>query len=135
MSLTPDDTLSAQLIKQISGGTAEPAEAQPAPPNPPPGAERVPQGNLAGNWSASPDKDTSINLAIRDDGTFAWKVASRGKSQDIAGDWSLANDVLTMAQSGQGGALVGNVTWQANDRFNFRALGTGSDDAGLTFQR
>ena len=51
----------------------------------------------------------------------------------IAGNWSLTGSVLTLAQENQGGALVGNITWQAENRFQFRALGTTADDPGLLF--
>ena len=62
-------------------------------------------------------------------------MTSQGKSQDLAGNWSYTNGVLTLAQADQGGAMVGNVAWQAEDRFGFRALGTGPDDPGLSFTR
>ena len=45
-------------------------------------------------------------------GAFDWTVDSKGKTQRLAGKWSLADDLLTLVQSGQGGALVGRVAWQ-----------------------
>ena len=74
-------------------------------------------------------------VAARDKPSFVWKVTSQGKSQDLAGNWSYTNGVLTLAQADQRGALVGNVAWQAEDKFGFRALGTGPDDPGLSFTR
>lgn len=62
-------------------------------------------------------------------------MTSQGKPQELTGDWSLTNRVLTLAQSGQGGALVDNVTQPAPERFTFRALDAGRDDPGLTFSR
>ena len=53
----------------------------------------------------------------------------------MAGNWSLTSGVLTLAQGNQGGVLVGNVTWQEENRFQFRALGTTADDPGLLFTR
>ena len=76
-----------------------------------------------------------IASGIEGDGGFSWKVSSKGKTQDITGNWSLTNGVLTLAQAGQGGAMVGNVSWQDKDRFAFRAMGTGPNDPGLTFTR
>ena len=105
VALTPADTLSAQLIKQVSGGAEGSPEPQPAPPGAPPDAAPVDRGKLAGSWTASPAQDTTIALTIRDDDTFDWEVTSKGKSQDITGNWSLTNGVLTLAQSGQGGPL------------------------------
>jgi tetratricopeptide (TPR) repeat protein len=137
VALSPADTLSAQLINQLTGGTPEAAAAPPVQPAPapPPGTAPVAPGNLVGSWSASPAPDTTIGLTIQDGGAFAWKVTSKGKAQDITGDWSLANGVLTLARGGQGGAMVGNVSWLAPDKFTFRALGTGPGDSGLTFSR
>ncbi len=130
LSLTPSDTLSAQLIKQLSppGETPEPA------PNPV-AAASAKEGTITGSWKATPAKQTTINLNVRDDGTFTWKVTANGKPQDIAGNWSLTGGVLTLAQSGQGGALVGNVGWKDETHWNFHALGAPSDDPGLTFTR
>ena len=74
-------------------------------------------------------------MDIGDDGAFTWTVDSKGKPQQLTGKWSLTDDLLTLAQSGQGGALVGRVAWQADDRWTFRVIGTGPDDPGLTFAR
>ncbi len=126
--LAPGDALSAQLIKTLSppGETPEPS---PSPATAPASKE----GTLAGTWKATPVKQTAINLNVRDDGNFTWKASVNGKSQDIAGNWSLAGGILTLAQSGDGSALVGNVTWQDATHWNFRALGAPANDPGLSF--
>src|SRR5262249_53608943 len=132
-ALAPGDTLSAQLIKQLSPPDETPAAA-PAPGlAAPPGPAK--EGKLAGTWTARPNTETAIALGIKEDGTFSWKVTARGKPQVIAGNWSLTNGVLTLAQGDQVGALVGQVTWQEENRFQFRALGTTTDDTGLLFTR
>ena len=118
----PDDKLSAQLVKQFSKPGSEPET--PPPPTPVAGQPAKP-GKLPGNWAASPTKDTTIRLEVGDDGAFNWTVDSKGKVQQLSGKWSLADDLLTLAQSGQGGALIGRVAWQADDRWNFRVIGTG----------
>ena len=41
--------------------------------------------------------------------------------------------MLTLAQDGEGGAMVGRVTWQADDKWSFRVIGTGPEDQGLLF--
>jgi tetratricopeptide (TPR) repeat protein len=130
-ALAPGDTLSAQLIKQLSppDATPEPAPSPAAPPSP------AKEGKLAGTWTAKPNAETAIDLGIKEEGTFSWKVTTRGKSQVIAGNWSLTGGILTLAQGNQGGALVGNVSWQQENRFQFRALGTTNDDPGLLFTR
>jgi tetratricopeptide (TPR) repeat protein len=131
LALAPGDTLSAQLLKQLS-----PPDETPAPaPAPTPAAPSSPakEGKLEGTWSAKPNADTTIDLGVKEDGTFSWKVTARGKPQVIAGNWSLTNGVLTLAPGNQGGAMVGTLTWPEANRFQFRALGTTADDPGLLF--
>ncbi len=134
IALAPQDTLSAQLVKQFSPPTEAPeTPSAPTAPGPATAATSVKQGNLAGNWAAHPSSDTTIDLRIGADETFTWKVTAKGKPRDLTGKWSLTNNLLTLAQEGDAGALVGRVTWQADDRWNFRVIGTGTEDQGLLF--
>jgi tetratricopeptide (TPR) repeat protein len=134
VALSPQDTLAAQLLKLLSP-PASTAGAEAAPTPTAPAASAVKPGVLAGTWSAHPAPDTTINLRIGDDGTFNWTVTSKGKPRQITGNWSLANDVLTMAQSDRGSAMVGRVEWQADNRWSFRVVGSGPEDPGLVFSR
>jgi tetratricopeptide (TPR) repeat protein len=134
VALAPQDTLSAQLVKQFS--PASESSGNPAPETAPAPAEaQARQGKLPGNWTARPTGDTTIDLHLGDEGTFAWKVDAKGKSRQLSGKWSMANNLLTLAQEGDAGALVGRVAWQADDRWNFRVIGTGPGDQGLVFSR
>ena len=131
VALAPQDTLSAQLVKQFS----PPADGSRTPRRQRPLRHRLTtpakQGNLAGNWTAHPAGDTTIDLHIGDDETFTWKVTAKGKPRQLAGKWSLTNNLLTLAQEGDAGALVGRVSWQADDKWSFRVIGTGPEDQGL----
>ncbi|MDR3622329.1 MAG: hypothetical protein P4L85_23465 [Paludisphaera borealis] len=132
VALAPQDTLSAQLVKQFS--PPEVASGTPAPSSEPaPVAAPARTGNLAGNWTAHPAGDTTIDLQIGDDENFTWKVTAKGKPRQIAGRWSLTGSVLTLAQEGDAGALVGRVSWQADDKWSFRIIGAGAEDQGLHF--
>jgi tetratricopeptide (TPR) repeat protein len=128
--LAPSDTLTAQLVKML----APPGES-PEPAPSPPAAAPAKEGNIVGTWRAAPTKQTSINLTVKDDGTFSWKANVNGKTQDINGNWSQTSDILTLAQGAQGSAMVGNVAWQAENQFTFRAMGAPPNDPGLTFSR
>ena len=136
VALSPQDALAAQLLKVVTPAAAT-TETQPPPAAPAAApaqaAAPVKPGVLAGTWKAQPTPDTTIALRLGDDGTFTWTVTSKGKPRDITGNWSLANDMLTMAQVGQGSAMVGRVAWRAENRWNFRAMGGGPDDQGLLF--
>ena len=96
VALAPQDTLSAQLVKQFSKpGTASGTRRRHCPHR-----RRRPakQGNLPGNWTARPTGDTTIRLNIADDGTFTWTVDAKGKPRQLAGKWSLTDDLLTLAR-------------------------------------
>jgi tetratricopeptide (TPR) repeat protein len=131
VALAPQDTLCAQLVKQFSppkpSGSPAPSTAPAAAPTP------AKQGNLAGNWTAHPAGDTTIDLRIGVDETFTWKVTAKGKPRQLTGKWSLTDNLLTLAQEGDGGALVGRVAWQADDKWSFRVIGTDPEDKGLLF--
>jgi hypothetical protein len=133
VALAPQDVLSAQLVRQFAKPGTE-SSTQPTP-TAPATTQPVTRDQLAGKWTARPTNDTIIHLEVRGDGTFVWEVDAKGKTQKLTGQWSLGNDVLTFAQSGQGGALVGRVSSQADDRWNFRVIGTGVEDPGLSFVR
>ena len=133
VKLQPADTLSAQLIAYY-----QPADATQSPSAEPAanGASAF-AGKLAGNWIATPVKDTKIALLINDDGTFTWDVTAPGKpAMNIAGKSSLADGLLTLdAKGGQNGALVGKVVWKDSDNFTFRVVGAPATDPGLKFAR
>ena len=132
VALAPQDTLSAQLLKQFS----PPSESSGTPARstaPETAAIPAKQGNLTGNWTAHPAADTTITLRIGDDETFTWQVTAKGKPRQITGKWSLTNNLLTLAQEGDAGALVGRVSWQADGKWSFRVIGTGAEDQGLLF--
>jgi tetratricopeptide (TPR) repeat protein len=134
VALAPQDKLSAQLVKQFSPPAAAP-ETPAESTAPAPEAAPAKEGNLAGKWSARPAGDTTIDLQVDDDGSFTWKVATKGKPRQLSGKWSFANSLLTLAQDREGGALVGRVTWENDNKWTFRAVGTGSEDQGLVFTR
>src|SRR5205085_9111372 len=85
VALSPQDTLSAQLVRQFSKPGTEPATPA-ATPAPAAGAPDKP-GKLPGDWAARPTNDTTIRLNLTDDGTFAWTVDTRGKTHKLTGTW------------------------------------------------
>ncbi|HWE35369.1 MAG TPA: tetratricopeptide repeat protein [Isosphaeraceae bacterium] len=134
LALKPDDTLSAQLVRQFQPGRPPAAEAPDAgATSPKPAGE----GKLAGSWTASPAKGTKIALKVGDDGGFSWTVTAAPKPPaTIAGTSNLADGVLTLAaKDGPQGALAGQVAWKDDNHFTFRLVGAPPDDKGLTFAR
>ena len=104
VALAPQDTLSAQLVKQFSPPATAPET--PAATTTPPATTPAKPGSLAGNWTAHPAGDTTIDLRIGDDETFTWKVTAKGKPRQLTGKWSLTNNLLTLAQEGDAGDFV-----------------------------
>jgi Tfp pilus assembly protein PilF len=136
VALAPDDKLSAQLLRQFSpaSATAE-APAAATPPTPGEAAPALTNASVSGTWSARPSTTTDISLKLGDDSSFTWTVNANGKSQQLAGTWSIANNVLTMTPTGTAGPLAGTVTLQNDGRWNFRVIGSGQEDPGLTFSK
>ncbi len=134
--LQPKDTLSAALAKQLGGAAAPPTEGAPPPAQPQPAAAGpAPKiEDLKGApWTASPVEGVSIALTLGTDDTFTWNVTQKGQSKPISGQFTYADGMLTLAQTG-GPALVGKLSSEGAG-FRFQAMGGGGGDPGLLFQR
>jgi hypothetical protein len=135
VQLQPNDKLAAQLLRSLTQTDApEPVTATEKPPTEPSPSPSVKPEDLVGTWSASPAKDTVIALTIAKDGSFTWKVREKGKARQFGGESTFGNNLLTLAQA-DGNALVGKVTWQDENRFQFKVVGGGPEDPGLSFSR
>ncbi len=135
--------LSGILGPVVAQGQPErkPVEASPGggpamvSPEPNPDAQAI--GDLLGRFNKAYNARDAKALGelftpdaeIEDDD----KVTAKGKPRQLAGKWSLTNNLLTLAQEGDAGALVGRVSWPADDKWSFRVIGTGSEDQGLLF--
>jgi tetratricopeptide (TPR) repeat protein len=143
VAIQPKDQLSAQLLQQLEQAQAQQAagtETPQAPPVAPPAetatnpTSPVKEGKLEGTWVAQPVADTTITLTLQDQGRFAWKVSKQGKDQQFGGKFIYENGILTLVQDqNNNNVMVGNVSWKDDGRFNFKVLGGGPADPGLTF--
>jgi tetratricopeptide (TPR) repeat protein len=151
VQLQPRDTLSSQLLQMLEKA-GQPAQAAPAgaaqPAGPvlngpepvagaPVAAAKV-EGNLAGDWTAEPGQDMSIRLSFPEGNQFVWQVTRQGKTQEIRGDRTYGNGLLTLAQTGdqaQQPPMVGRVTWQDENHFTFKVIGGPPNDPGLNFTK
>ena len=67
------------------------------------------------------------------DQTFTWKfTAPRQKPTELNGTYTVERNVLALNQK-DGGALVGQVTPEGEQKFNFKMLGSPPEDKGLDF--
>ena len=130
VALEPNDSLSAQLLAKL-----EPAATESMTPPP---AQPFDAGKLTGNWVAQAPQNSKVTLTIKDDGGFTWNVALAGKPPTaITGTSTVADGVLTLnaGPNSQVGALTGDVVWQDDTHFTFRATGAPANDPGLKFTR
>jgi tetratricopeptide (TPR) repeat protein len=146
VALQPNDKLSAQLVQQLEAAQQPPSEGQTAQgPNPstPPSPDNVAsanpspsakEGKLEGTWTAQPAPDTTISLTFQDQGHFTWKVSHQGQDRQFNGNSSYVNGILTLAQD-QNNAMVGSINWQDENHFQFKVLGGGPSDPGLSFTK
>jgi hypothetical protein len=114
-----------------------PGAVSPAVPGPPAGTNPPPpgqEGKLDGTWTAQPTPDTKIMVTFQDQGHFVWKVSHQGKDHQFQGDSSYTNGILTLAQD-QSNAMVGDINWQDPAHFQFKVLGGGPSDPGLSFTK
>ncbi len=128
VALQPNDTLSAQLLAKLKPSTAP----TPAPPE----AQSFDPSRLTGTWGAQ-SQGAKIALAIAADGGFTWSVTPPGKpAMQIAGTTSASDGVLTLVSTDKNvGNMAGNIVWQDDTHFTFRAVGAPSNDPGLAFSR
>ena len=155
VAIQPRDKLSAQLLAAVGGdgqaaqvaGQSQPPglpanDTPPANPTPAQGASAAPEGpplptgpvpaNLVGVWTASPAPDVTISLNISDDKSFTWKVVEKGQAREFKGDATFDKEVLALVPP-EMPPMVAKVTLKDPAHFNFKAVGTPSDDPGLNF--
>ena len=108
--------------------TIPPCPETPAETTPPQGAA------ITGTWTAQPAADTAIALTIQPGGDFTWQVTKKGQPQQLSGKSTFGQGILTLAQD-KGPALVGRVDWKDANHMNFRIVGDGPEDPGLSFSK
>ena len=117
--LQPKDTLTAQLLQQLEV-TQEPtattaATSSSVPAEHPPAtnsdngasAHAADERNLTGTWTADAGSGTRITVSFPDAKRFIWKVTRQGKTQEIQGDRTYGEGVLTLAPTNRSAAATG----------------------------
>lgn len=129
---SPATTNNAQMtaLQLLAGLSSGQTQSQPAAPTPQP---EQPAAGHVGNWTASLPNNTTVQLSLQADGTFAWNATSNGKSSEFRGTFRLQNETLTLVRSSDNQQLVGTFTPSANGGFNFKL--NGAKDSGLDFTR
>ena len=62
-------------------------------------------------------------------------MSHQGKKQQFSGKYTFDNGILTLVQDDNKGVMVGNVSWQDENHYNFKVMGASPGDPGLTFAK
>lgn len=88
-----------------------------------------------GNFVAKPVEGVEIQLSLRADQTFNWKVDAKGKKTEFSGTFTIENGELTLVNKADGKKMVGSLTDKSDGTFNFKMKGGQAEDPGLSFNR
>lgn len=137
MRILPDDPLAKRLLALVGGDTAAGTAPQPEAnaEQPADSGPAIDQAKLVGTWKASSGKDVAIELALKADASFTWKVTQASRTNRLEGKYSLDGSVLSLQQKSDGSSMVGRVTFADKEGFNFKLLDTGPGDPGLNFSK
>ncbi len=129
--LQPKDQLAAQLLAGLSAPQNQQLSAAPSPAAP---ATPITDGALVGDWKASRPDGSTFDMNLAGDKKFTWKFGQQGKQQELAGTYTLADNLLVLNASGQS-PLVGQIAMLPGNKLNFKLAGDNPADPGLNFTR
>jgi tetratricopeptide (TPR) repeat protein len=138
VALKPNDTLSSKLLQQIQmvkqKPTSTPSEAPPAP-EVVAANTAVPEGaTITGTWTAEPNVDTKVSLAIQPGGAFHWQVTQKGQTREFSGTSNFGGGILTLVPD-KTPPIVGRVSWTDPNHMTFRVVGDSPNAPGLSFTK
>jgi hypothetical protein len=135
-SLPEAATTSATEAPPVASSKGQQTPELPEPPvtSSPTAAAAVNVEQLRGDWSATQEDGSKFNLSLGADNQFTWKFAQGDKSSTMQGKYSSSNDLLIL-EPDSGPPMVGRVSDQGADGFQFRMVGTPKEDSGLKFSR
>jgi hypothetical protein len=75
----------------------------------------------------------TVELRLKPDGHFTWTATVNGKSRSFSGPYTAGGGLMTLVSENEP-AIVGRIC-DLDNGFNFKLIGSGPDDPGLTFTR
>jgi len=130
--LNPRDQLSAQLAAGLVASKT--ANAATVPVQPAASALPVSAASLAGDWESGRPDGSTIALTIGAEGAFSWRFTQNGQTQQFTGTYTVADNLLILKRDGNP-TMIGQIAMSDIAHFNFRLVGAGTTDPGLTFTR
>jgi hypothetical protein len=89
---------------------------------------------MTGRWHAKGAGGSTIELNLQPDGKFTWTTAGQGAPKSFSGTYTTGSGLLTMAST-DGLAIVGRLNGASDGGFQFKLVGGGPNDPGLTFAK
>ncbi len=140
--LSSNDAVSRQMVRLLTppeAGSVDNTPAAPVEPNGLPPAARPAESttpvltNAPGNYEASNGRNGSIQLNLRNGGTFTWNVKQGDTPREFTGKYTLEGKTLAL-EFQDGGGMVGTVEPKGNG-FHFAVIDGPPNDPGLDFAR
>jgi tetratricopeptide (TPR) repeat protein len=151
--LIPNDRVAAELLRMLKPPANAPTSAAevsavrpqspavtPQPPvdeaeNAIPSGPAVDPQSVVGSWKASRKDGAQFDLTLTNEHQFTWRFAApKQKATELKGKFTIDHNVLSLQQP-EGGALVGQVVFDGDNKFNFKMVGGPAEDPGLDFTR
>jgi tetratricopeptide (TPR) repeat protein len=132
LALTPNDKMLKQMVALTT--PPDPNAPKPTPPSTDVPADKVlTSQKIVGTWAAK-SADSSFQLKLAEDGSFAWTYAQGKQSQTVSGVFAVDKNNLVMNPDA-GGNMIAIVNLESPTKFNFVMVGGDPKDPGLEFSK
>jgi tetratricopeptide (TPR) repeat protein len=136
VELEPQDRVSQQLLAGLNQSTEDRASrdeevaASRREDRLPPDA----QTDLVGHWTGEAGHNAAFRLDLANDGEFTWAAEHGRDSTKVTGEYELDGQTLVL-HGDKGETLIGHLTAEDEDRFNFKLVGSPPNDPGIEFEK
>ena len=139
--LQPADTVAGQLLN-LTRNSAKPGAssadpefaASPSGASPRPAVTPLDPDQLLGTWWVDRGQDGGVTLEFGPQGTFTWTFAKAGKTNRLAGRYSINGKGLLVLASGDS-QMIGSVVLEDAQHLRFALVGGPDGDPGMRFAR
>ena len=130
---TPTNTEASalQLLQSLDKSPAKTTEPTPEIPQFS-SANKTTSGTHVGTWKVSLPGNQSVELSLKEDGSFRWTASRNGNASTFSGQYRLESGRLTLVRSTDLQQMAGS--WTANGQ-NFTFKLDGAKTGGLAFAR
>jgi tetratricopeptide (TPR) repeat protein len=129
VALAPKDEVSRQLLSMLDkdGKIDAPAMTRTD------ADAKIAVDDLVGTWNAKRENG-EFSLRLEKDMRFTWTHREGKRTSKVTGVFAVNNGTLALEPQA-GGVMLANIQMKAKGRMQFRMVGSGAKDNGLTFTR